>query len=127
MSTETKNPPLSLAMVRVCDLAFALGVRDLNKRPDCWEHQIDSRWWIAVNGRSEPTKCTHGPMVQPYQCYIEFNGFPAGIIDPYGGCIAAGEVANEDSFVEAVEAATKLAGGELTQVEIATGGSGAKP
>jgi hypothetical protein len=101
------NPDqISMAMVAVCDLALSLGFRDLNKRDDCWEHQIDANWWVAVNGRKEPTKCSHGLTVHPYQCYIEFNGFPAGIIDPYDGIIAAGDAANEDSFIEAVKAAT---------------------
>jgi hypothetical protein len=34
---------------------------------------------------------------------IKFNGWPAGIIDPAGGIIAAGGIANEDAFIAAIE------------------------
>ena len=78
----------------------------LNKHDGCWEHQIDEQWWCAVNGHKEEMECSHGGKVPSYSALIEFNGWPAGIIDPFGGIVAAGTVANEDSFIAAVEAAT---------------------
>ena len=38
------------------------------------------------------------------QAKLTFNGWPAGIIDPMGGIIAAGAAANEDTFIAAIEA-----------------------
>jgi len=32
--------------------------------------------------------------VPPFNCYVEFNGWPAGVFNPFGGIIAAGELAN---------------------------------
>lgn len=38
--------------------------------------------------------------VEPFSAHLTWGGFPAGIIDPAGGVIAAGEAANEDTFCE---------------------------
>lgn len=54
--------------------------------------------WAFANGVRDnrtPTKCSHGPEVPPFGIYLEFNGWPAGVVTPGGGCIAAGGVANE--------------------------------
>lgn len=48
--------------------------------------------------------CTEGVTVEPFHCYIEFNGWPAGVVAPWGGVIAAGDVANEAAFLAAVKA-----------------------
>lgn len=60
-------------------------------------------WRIVFNGTAEPRKPDDGPELPPFSVFVEFNGWPAGLIDPRGGIIAAGTVANEDSFVEAIE------------------------
>ena len=40
--------------------------------------------------------------------YVEYNGFPAGLLTPMGdGCIAAGEAANEDTFIAALRRAAQ--------------------
>ena len=36
---------------------------------------------------------------------VKWNGWPAGVITPAGGTIAAGELANEDTLVEALKEA----------------------
>ena len=101
--------PMSAAFIRICDLALELGVRAINGLPACWEHQVDEHWFIAVNGHGEAQKTSNGNAVPPFNCYIEFSGFPAGLITPYDGIIAAGSVANEDSFIAALERATEKA------------------
>lgn len=114
MTAETVDRPISLAMARIADLAYALGVRDLNKRTACWEYQIDLHWWIAVNGTTKTIECSKEVEVEPYHCYVEFNGWPAGLFCPYGGTIAAGTAANERTFIEAIESLIKSVGGELS-------------
>lgn len=105
------------AFVRLGELCLALDQHPLNKHPGCWTHQVDERWWIAVNGHHEwkPAEsakgCSAGApfMVGPFNCYVEYYGWPAGYFDPFGGTIAAGEGANEATFVAALIAATERA------------------
>jgi hypothetical protein len=92
----------------MAELAIALGVKPLPEHDGCWEHQVDKRWFIAVNGHQEPRlirKHPTAPALNPYNVYVEYNGWPAGIFDPSGGCIAAGEGANENTFIQALVAA----------------------
>lgn len=56
-------------------------------------------WTIGVNGTSLTILG-----VPPYHAMLEWNGFPAGIISAQGGIVAAGEVANEDTFCAAARA-----------------------
>ena len=102
------------AFVAVAEMAQALGIKPLNQHDGCWTFQVDDQWWIAVNGHKEP-KPARSPqgaskdepfMVDPFHAYIEFNGWPAGVINPRGGTIAAGAVANEDAFIAALRAST---------------------
>ena len=95
--------PFKLAV----DLALALGAERICELPGCWEHQVDEQWWIAMNGHREETPCTHGPTVLPFHIYVEFNGWPAGFVAHDGGCLAAGLFANEDSLIDALEAALR--------------------
>ena len=92
--------PLFMLLAR---LATKDDAAPLNKHPGCWERGIGS-WWIAVNGHRDAIKCSHGAEVPPFNCYVEFNGWPAGLFDPRGGIIAAGDAANEETFAAAVEA-----------------------
>jgi hypothetical protein len=99
------NVPRSFAAV--CDLAISLGVTRINKLPGCWEHQVDEHWWVAVNGHDKPTLCSTETSVPPFSIYVVFNGWPAGIIDAGGGCLAAGALANEETFLAAIQNAKK--------------------
>jgi hypothetical protein len=101
----TDLPPVTLAFALLADYSNKQGAAPLSKFENCWEKQIDEQWWIAMNGHDEPRKCSKGAEVEPCNCYVEFNGWPAGILDPFGGILAAGAVANEDSFIEALKAA----------------------
>lgn len=99
------DKPVCVAIDKVAELSIALGVAPINNLDGCWEHQVDSHWWIALNGHKEPIKTSKGVEVEPFSCYVEFNGWPAGIFNPFGGGFAAGELANEDTFIEALEKA----------------------
>ena len=102
MSTKTEQ--VCTAFARIADLACALGKIPMSRFENCWEHQIDKHWWIAVNGHKTKKKTSNGVEVSPFNCYVEFNGFPAGIFDPVnGGVIAAGKLANEETFIKAIE------------------------
>jgi len=102
---------MSEVFVRIAELALALGVRGIGNLPGCWEHDVDGVWWIAMNGRATAAKCSRGPEVAPFTAYVEFNGWPAGLVTPGGGVIAAGEAANERALIEALVAATTRLGG----------------
>ena len=101
--------PIAQAFVEMGNLCIAAGAAPLSKHEGCWEHQVDERWWIAVNGHAQPEKrlTSKGIEIQPFHCYVEYNGWPAGILSPYGGVIAAGTGANEDTFIEALKLAAK--------------------
>jgi hypothetical protein len=99
------------AFAVIAALAEALDVRAINQLPGCWEHQVDDRWWIAVNGHAEQTSCSHGAAVPAYGAYVEFNEWPAAVFTPVGGEFVAGTAANEEAFIAAVKAATERARG----------------
>ena len=99
------------AMMAICELGLAVGAAPLNKHAGCWELRIDEQWEIAMNGHDSPTKCSYGCDVPPFAVYVQFNGWPAGVIHPTGGWIAAGEVANEDAFIAAVRRRTEAVTG----------------
>ena len=90
-------------MMAVADLAFAAKAAPINQNPSCWYYRIDEAWEIATN----PHKVTdrwRDIDIEPFTTYVQFNGWPAGIIGADGsGCIAAGEAANIETFVAAIE------------------------
>lgn len=56
-----------------------------------------------MNGHKTPMRCSHGIEVPPFSVYVQFNGWPAGILDAGGGVLAAGEAANEKNFIDALK------------------------
>lgn len=82
------------------------GAAPLNAHPGAWKRVIDDRWTVWVNAHGDPQKTDTGATVPPYHIYVEYNGFPAGMLTPMGdGAICAGEAANEDAFIEAMRMA----------------------
>jgi len=77
----------------VFDLIIRLGIRDgvapLPKTHPgrCWERDLGSGWWIALNGNREAVKCSKGIDVPPFTVYGERNGFPALLVGPKGGSV----------------------------------------
>ena len=92
--------------------AISHGAADLKNHPGCWESQVDDGWFVAFNGHGEPTPTRGGKgrgdggatiMVEPFSVYVEWYGWPAGILTPGGGTMAAGAEANAQTFVAALE------------------------
>lgn len=81
------------------DLAEALKVKNIKDLPGLWTVDIDDKWKLSANGHRKTFD-----NIPPFHFAIEFNGWPAGILDPLGnGMIAAGELANSDTFIQAVK------------------------
>lgn len=100
----SEQPPPKLAWAGVCLLAMKDGVERIRDVPGgIWRRDIGAHWKVAMNGSAETRKFEGCPL-DPYSIFVEFNGFPAGIINPAGGVIAAGSLANEDTFIAAIEA-----------------------
>ena len=92
--------------VLLAALAVKDGVAPLAENvAGCWERAIDDKWWVAVNGTAMPLVCSTGAGVPPYTTYVTWLGWPAGLIDPYGGMIVAHPNANEDQLTDALQRA----------------------
>jgi hypothetical protein len=105
----SKSDDVCEAFAVIAELGNILGAGPLSKYPACWELAIDDRWKIAVNGHKTPMLCSLSEKpIAPFNCLIEYNGFPAGYIYPRGGIIAAGTAANEDTFIKAVRTRIEL-------------------
>jgi hypothetical protein len=88
----------------IAQVGVAAGAAPLNKHPACWEYRIDDKWWLAVNGHRAPMLCSHSEIpVDPFTAYVEYNGWPAFLVNPRGGHGADGEGANEDTFIAALQ------------------------
>ena len=107
----------SVAFIRIAELASALGVRQIKNTPGCWEHQIDETWRVAVNPHREqqeiPARDGHmGASIPHAHAAVWYYGWLAGLLSPAGGPIAAGDGANEETLIAALEAAIRRAGKE---------------
>ncbi len=82
-----------------------LGLPSINQMPGKrWEGTIGS-WRFWVNANREPIRTQTGVTVQPFQTYIEYNGWPAGLFRfDGGGQFAAGTGANPKTFASALAA-----------------------
>ena len=76
----------------------------MNKIVGCWELEVDEHWWIAVNGHQGPKDCSRDVSVPPYHAYIEWCGWPAGMVSPKDGIVAAGREANYPALLQALDA-----------------------
>lgn len=80
---------------------------------------VDDQWRFAINGKREPVNIPDEPNLMGYnglgcgECVVWYNGFTAGLIDPNGGVLAAGECANEGTFIAALKACAAKRGVEL--------------
>ncbi len=110
-STETMtDQPVSEAYYELAMFGLSTGVQNLAEIPGCWESKIDDKWWVAANGHKVEHECSRGVAVPSFHFYVVYNGWPAGIIGPYGGTIAAGDAANEDALIAALKAARDCQG-----------------
>ncbi len=94
--------------VLIAELAEKKGIRSIKDLPGASHLRVDDHWELWINGRPENVQ-VDGVALEPYHCYIKFNGWPAGICNPFGGWIAAGSVANEAALCKALEEAADAA------------------
>lgn len=90
---------------KIAQLVIKLGAQPITRYPDCWEYDVDEHWKISLNGHTEPRQNSSGVTIPPFNCFVEFNGWPAGLFSATGGTIAAGKRANESEFISAIERA----------------------
>jgi hypothetical protein len=108
---DAVSAPVAEVWALVCELGVALGLRDLSAVPGCWRHELaDPRggtWAFALNPHAAPELIGDtATELPPFHMLVEWNGFPAGIVGPAGGVIAAGALANEDTCIAALKAET---------------------
>lgn len=77
------------------------GAKDLFKLPGLWVKAVDDNWTIKCNGHDKEIE-----KVPPFSWFIEYNGWPAGILTVMGdGFLCAGENGNETNLKKALEKA----------------------
>ena len=77
------------------------GMVSLTEVPDLYRIQVDDRWAVEVHAHQDEVI----DLLPAFVMRVEFNGWPAAVLDVHGGTFAAGTEANEGKFIEAVEAA----------------------
>lgn len=104
------EPPICEMFDKIVQLGLKHGVSNLKDYPSAWIHKVDDQWTLALNGKDnelpvEPEGTMGISRLEPFHAAVWYNGWPAGILYPYGGEFAAGEGANEDTFIEALDRA----------------------
>ena len=78
------------------EFMYRRGHRDIGMKPVAVERLTSAtggEWTIRCNGVATPREG-----IPPYAFAVDWNGFPAGLVDPTGWGLAAGSVANEDQL-----------------------------
>jgi hypothetical protein len=94
------------------ELAIADRVGPLNKLGAVWNRKLDDQWTLWINGTDGNLNTGEkgAPVaLDRFYMYVEFNGWPAGYLNPHGGSIAGGEAANILTFRDALRAAVAQA------------------
>ena len=91
----------------IAELALKLGIKSIKDLSGCWEYQIDDRWKIFLNGHNKPMEIDSEILIKPYHCYIKYNGWPAGMINPKDGWMVDDTTANENTLIMALKKAIK--------------------
>lgn len=104
---------ISIAFTRIAELALlSRHGESIRSCSGAWTYRFTDangyEWAIAVNGHKEAvaSPLSEGKpdtMVAPLNALVYFNGWPFGILDPFGGAMGAGEAANEDTLIAALE------------------------
>ena len=100
---------LTEAASAVADLAQARGIGSIKDKPQPFKLVIDERWTVYVNAGQAAVKLDSGADLEPFNFYVEFNGWPAAMFSPFAGSFVAGEGANEETFLAACRAAQSAA------------------
>jgi len=104
MPSESERP-ISATFDAVARYAIATGKAPISDK--VLEVKLDDSWHFWVNGTKLPVEVEQGVTIEPFECYVKFNGWPAANFNPYGGVFAAGEIANEQQFCAALEKAVR--------------------
>lgn len=103
------------SFAKVVNLGLELGFEEICNLEGAMIMDVDENWAVALNGHEEPVDvpqkggCMGVSALPPFTIAIFWNGWIAGMVNVHDGAIAFGELANEDTFIEAVEAAIKRA------------------
>lgn len=103
---------ISEVFAEIMAYAARVGVSRIDTIEGCWEFEPGPGWFIAVNGHKTPTPCSRSKVpVAPFTAYIEWHGWPAGVVGLRQGFIAAGTEANEATLIAALKAGPAAIGG----------------
>lgn len=100
---------LSAVYCLAVDLGLLLGVENLKDYPEPWVCKVDKHWTFAINGSDGPKDVEFGDSsmgitnLKTVEMAVWFNGWLAGILNPFSGIICAGEAGNEDNLIRALE------------------------
>jgi hypothetical protein len=93
MSTTTERPIAAAYFEAVTRMAAVYGEplpKEILELGD-----PERGWYVKLNATRKDA-----PDLPAYELLVLWGGFPAGLIGPYGGVIAAGSAANEETFCE---------------------------
>jgi hypothetical protein len=99
-----KDKPVSTTFDAIAQYAIAKGHKPIKGK--LYHVILDEQWEFWVNATNSEQHADGAP-IKPFECYVKFNGWPAGIFTPYSGQFAAGEAANEETFCAALKAAVR--------------------
>lgn len=110
--TTTDKPIVSVFM-EIANLVLARKQHPVNQYESPLRVPVDDHWEIWVNGQTTPRRIANAPEstmahdceVPAFSAAVFFNGWLAGLVDPYGGVIAGGSGANEDTLLDALRIA----------------------
>ncbi len=101
------SPEVSNAVKLICELHKADGAVPIGRMKELWYRKLDDHWQFWINGQIKDMPNEDGVPVSPGDVYVKFNGWPAGSFSMItgDGILAAGTLANYDTFCEALRAA----------------------
>ena len=97
------------AYIKACEfINIIIGKSLIEMSGKRWAGNIDKNWQIAIHANKDQEvefkpEGTMGGKAGFGIMLVWFNGWLAGMLDPGGGVIAAGELANEDRFIKAID------------------------
>jgi hypothetical protein len=113
MKTKNGVKPVAEVFVAMSEVGWrvheAPGKMLYKKVPD--HRGGGNSWELVINGNAEPRKANRaipraeqwGELELPaFTAAVFWNGWLAGLINPYGGCLAAGSGANEDALIASI-------------------------
>jgi hypothetical protein len=102
--------PVTEVMDALAELHISRGLPPLNELPTPYEYGKIGKWELVINGSREDATWSReegAVTIPPFTLYVEYNGWPAGMINPYEGeILAADGEANEQGLIEAIRGGT---------------------